>query len=114
MAVSMIANKLPQQATWWSVTAGDGFGGDVVAPPVLLNCRWQDVSETMRSHLDSREFVSRAVVYLDTDIAVGDYLCLGDQTVQTDPATVNGAWKVERWNKTPDLRNLDFVRKAVL
>jgi len=113
--MSLLTGKLiSQSVTWWPATAGDGFGGDVFSAPVLLSARWEDRQETFYGALDRRELVSKAVVFLEQDVAVGDYLCRGNQTTQSNPTSVAGALKIQRYDKIPDLRNLDAVRRVVL
>lgn len=85
-----------------------------MAPPVLLSVRWEDRQEKFSSSVNRQELVSNAVVYLDRDVSVGDYLALGNQLTQNDPSVVPGASKIERFDKMPDLRNLDSVRRAIL
>lgn len=104
---------LKQKATWWSVTP-DSFGGDLFGAPTLLDCRWESRSEVFIGQIDRRELVSKAVVYLNQDVAVGDYLFEGDQTVLANPSGLTGAFKVQKFDKIPDLRNLEAVRRAVL
>lgn len=104
---------LKQKATWWSVSP-NGFGGDIFAAPALLDCRWENRQEVFTGQIDRRELVSNAVVYLNQDVSVGDYLVEGDQTAQTDPTGVVGAFKIQRFDSIPDLRNLQKVRRAVL
>lgn len=111
---SLLLGKLPHRLTWWRVTGPDGFGGDSFGTPVVIDGRWEDRQETFYGALDRRELISKAVVYVDRDMSVGDYLCQGNQSAQPNPTLVVGALKVQRYDKMPDLRNLDVVRRAVL
>jgi len=110
---SILTGRLPHKLTWWSVTGGDGFGGDAFASPVVIDGRWEDRQETFYGALDRRELISKAVVHVDRDIAVGDYLYQGESALAS-PTTLSGALKVQRFDKVPDLRSLDAVRRAVL
>lgn len=112
--MGILTGKLKQKATWWRVTGGNGFGGDAVASPILVDCRWEDRQETFIGQIDRRELVSNAVVFLDRDVAVGDYLVLGDQTTQSSPSLVTGVRKIQRYDKISNLRNLDHVRRVIL
>jgi hypothetical protein len=111
---SILDGRLPHRVTWWRVTGPDGFGGDSFATPVLIDARWEDRQETFYGALDRRELVSKAVVFVDRDMSVGDYLCQENQSSQSNPAVVSGALKIQRFDKMPDLRSLDAVRRAVL
>lgn len=112
--MGILVGRLPHKLTWWRVTGGDGFGGDTFAAPVLIDGRWEDRQETFYGALDRRELVSKAVVFVDRDMAVGDYLLQGDQVGQSSPVALPGALKIQRYDKIPDLRSLDIVRRAVL
>lgn len=104
---------LNQQATTWRASP-NGYGGDAFSVPLLVLCRWQNRQEIFRSNIDQREIVSQAVVYVDTDLDVGDYLCLGDQTLVADPSVLKGAFKIQRFDVVTDLRSVSSVRMAVL
>lgn len=112
--MSITDGKLKNPATWWPSTRPDGFGGTILAAATLIDTRWEDRQETYIGTLDRREHISNAVVFPDRDLAVGDYLCLGDQTASPDPTIVAGAFLIQRFDKVPDLRGLDYVRRAVL
>ena len=111
--VGILRNTRMQSATWWAVTP-NGTGGDVFASPVLIQCRWQDRNETFVGHVDRRELVSKAVIFADRAISVGDYLAPGDETAQVDPTLVTAAEKVQRYQKFPDLRSLETLHKVIL
>jgi hypothetical protein len=64
--------------------------------------------------VDRRELVSKAVVFLDRAVAVGDYLAPGDESANVDPTLVSTAEKVQRYQKFPDLRTLETLHKAIL
>lgn len=108
--------NLKQSVTWWAI-APDGFGGDTFAAPVVIKCRWEEKQEVIAelSGLPAtKELMSKAVVFVDRDIKVGDYLCLGDKTPIANPTTVLGALKVQTYGFVTDLRNVSVLRKARL
>lgn len=107
-----IAGKLNQDATWWSVTP-NGYGGDKFALPVAIKCRWEERQEVYTSAVDRTELTSNAVIYVGRDVAVGDYLLLGTSIV-TDPSSLQTAFKIQRFDKVPDLRSLETLRRVVL
>lgn len=111
--VSIATRGLKQIATWWS-TSPNGTGGDLFAVPVLVACRWEDRQEKYTGQVDRREHVSKAIVFVDRSVAVGDYLCLGDQTATPDPTSLVGADKIQRQQQFPDLRNAEAQFKAIL
>lgn len=107
-----MASKLNQTATWWSVTP-DGYGGDKFALPTQIKCRWEERQEVFTSAVDRTEHISNAVIFADRDLAVGDYLLLGVSTL-ADPSALQEAFKIQRFDKIPDLRSLEAVKRAVL
>lgn len=110
--MNILSKGLKQDATWWASTS-DAFGGFTFGAPVSVKVRWEDRNEVFVGPLDKSERVSAAVVYLDRDVGLFDYLYLG-VSVASDPTAVAGARKVERFDKIPDLRNLQVMRKAFL
>jgi len=105
--------SLKQTVTLW-VTSPNGSGGDTFAAPVAISGRWEDRQETFIGQIDRREQVSKAIVYTDRKVSVGDYLALGDHTAVFDPTAVEGADKVQRYQAFPDLRCLELVHKSIL
>lgn len=111
--MSHIVNRgLKQDATLWTVTSNRS-GGDAFSVPIPVKVRWTDVSERYIGSLDRQEHVSSSVVHLDRSARVGDYLVLGTSTA-LDPTLVQGAAKIQRMDKTPNLRNLLLNYKAFL
>ena len=109
-----LLRNLRQQVTHWPLTGSDGYGGFTYGAPVLHKGRWEDKNELFITP-DHEEVVSAAVVYLNTDVAAGDYLAEGDfATVPTaNPVTVNGR-RIRNYGKSTDLRGLVALRKAWL
>ena len=103
---------LTQSATRWVATP-DGFGGATFTLPEKIGCRWEERTEQFFSMLDKKETVSRAVVFVDRDVKVGDWLYPVSSDA-TDPTILDGAYKVQRFDRVPDLRNLLAIRKAYL
>lgn len=103
----MMRQALNQTATWWSATS-NGFGGYNFGLPIPIKCRWEESSEL----LPGTTKISKAVVYVDRDISVEDYLFLGTSSSSTPDAV--GALRVQEFKKVPDLRSLEALRKAWL
>lgn len=100
--------------THW-VTTPTGFGGYTFALPTILDGRWEDKTEKFLSDA-GKETISRAIAYLSADVLTEDYLMLGS-TSEADPTNLTDgktAYLVERFDKTPDLRNLSFERKVYM
>jgi hypothetical protein len=116
--MTRISHNLHQDVTHWSVTGSDGFGGFTFAAPVLLAGRWQEAHELFLTP-NNEEVLSNAIVYLENDVDVGDFLALGDYAnplvgPTLTPPEVDGAYRIRQRNKTTDLRNLIALRKAFL
>lgn len=107
--ISRLVGKMPHRATWWALSAGDGYGGDAFASPVVIDCRWEENKEVFTSQIDRREMVSQALIITDQLLGVGDYLCLGDQSSQANPSSVSGAFKIQRCQKMADLRAAESI-----
>ena len=107
----MSAARFPQQITYWAATP-DGFGGNTFSDPQVIKGRWEDsVEETVDSA--GNKIISRAIVYLATDIEVGGYLFLGNSTAN-DPTLIANTFPARRFDKIPDVRSASYLRKAVL
>lgn len=106
-------NRLNQQATYWEAQEPDGFGGKVTGPATPIKCRWEDKAVNYTGRLDRQEEVSRAVVFVDREMRVGDWLYLGS-TAESDPTALPEAFQVRKFDRVPDLRNLNTVLRAIL
>ena len=111
--MTMITRNLREDITHWPVIGSNGYGGFTFDTPVVLKGRWEDKNELFRT-LDNEEEVSNAIVYLNTDVAVGDFLVRGDETAESDPTSVSGTFRARNYNKTTNLRNVMALRKVFL
>lgn len=111
--MTALTRHMKQDVTHWPVTGSDGYGGFTYGTAVKLKGRWEDKAVLFLTN-DREEQVSQAVVYLATDIAVGDYLGLGDLTATNDPTTIDDTYRVRQRHKSTDLRNLVAIRKVFL
>lgn len=110
--MSFLTYGLNQQATYWMKTGINGFSEPTFAVPVTVICRWEDRTDKIITPTGA-DTLSRARVFLDQDMAIGDYLFLGD-SVASDPRTVIGAYEIKDFRKSPSLDASDFERKAFL
>lgn len=108
----MSLRDFPQTITLWSATP-DGFGGNTFAAPVLIKGRWEE-KQVMYYSAKGDEVQSKAVVYLDTDVAIGDYIAQDDQTGTAVATNSSGASPVMQFRKSPDLRQHEYERKVIL
>ena len=103
---------LVHDVTHWPVTGSDGYGGFTFGTPVLLAGRWEQKQELFINQ-DLEEVLSNAVVYLNTDLSIGDYVVEGDETAVADPTTLD-AKRIRGLNRITDLRNVLALRKLWL
>lgn len=103
----------PQDITVWQPGVNDGFGGFTFPAPTLIKGRWED-TQVLFLNSKGEELMSQAVVYVDTDVSVGQYLVEGDLTATADPTTLADAHRIKQYMRIPDLRQNDFERKAML
>ena len=102
---------LKQTATHWSPGVPDGYGGSTYGAPVSMVCKWEERAVLFRDDKGD-ETISKAVVFLPSDVGIGDYLFLGESVV-ADPTTID-AHEVRQFSSIPDLRNAKQERKAYL
>lgn len=111
----MASRRYPSQITYWAVLDNDGYGGFKFSAPVTINARWEDtVAATFNVKGDA--IVSKAVVYVDQDVAEDGYLYNGVSS-EADPTAValqGAAFKIQRITKTPNIRYSDYIRKVIL
>ena len=94
----------------------DDFGKRRYSSPVERNCHWEDVSVEFMDARGTRR-LSRAIVYLDADVAVGGVLLhdeLDNVSDEDDPKNNDGAWEIRRFDKVPDDDESEYQRKAYL
>ena len=108
---NLIARLCTQTAVYWGSPVADGYGGKTLADPVEISCRWEDRVEKISIVTASRlgeEIVSKAQVFVTEDVEELGWLFLGDlddldSDEEADPMTVDGAYEIKRFDKTPVL-----------
>ena len=119
---SFVARLCVQTAVYWGTPVDNGYGGKTFATPVDINCRWEDTVEKINRIGDrmEEEIVSRAQVYVTTDVQEKGYLYLGaladlSTAQKADPTTITKAYMINIFDKIPVIRKTDeFLRKAYL
>ena len=108
-----------QTAVYWGAPVVDGYGGFTYSTPREIPVRWDNVSEVV-STAKNTEYVCKAKVIVNEDLAEQGYLYLGALTDLTeaqkaDPKLVDGAHEIMRIDKTPMIFKTDeFVRTVYL
>ncbi len=115
-----------QTAVYWGSPQDDGYGTFTFADPVEIKCRWQENRSVITMEGDdrkSREIVSKAEVWVLQDVDEEGYLYLGTldssgaltSAEEEKPESVDGAYKIRLFKKTPELRRSNkFIRKAYI
>lgn len=111
------ASMLGQTVTYWPAGTPDGYGklnfADVV--PVVLSCRWQNISVLFRD-AQGRDAVSQAIVYLTDVLTLGGYLAQGNvgAVAGSDPRRISGAFEIRHIGTSPSLRADEVLYKVML
>ena len=121
-----ISKMLKQHCVYWGSPVADGYGGFTYADAVQLSCRWEDMEQVI---LDSKgeTITSRALVFLSQDVEVDGMLFKGtledlydsdasdsSAGAVSDPRTIDGAYFIKRFQKTPSVDGVGLLRKAYL
>jgi hypothetical protein len=115
----LILRTVTQTAVYWGNPQPDGYGGETFDDPIEIDCRWEDATELNRSDV-IREFITKAIVYVTQDLDVNGWLYLGSLTDSgldsnpDNPREVDGAYIIGRFDKIPNIRGTEYVRKAYI
>jgi hypothetical protein len=104
-----------QKAIWWVQGALDRYGNPTFDAPVEVDCRWEEVGQEYLSDKGEKQ-LSRAVVYVDRAMQMGDRLALGAMESDTpeDPIAHTGSKQIERFDVLPNLKNTENLYTAYL
>ncbi len=112
-----IVSLCNQTAVYWSNPTNTGIGNYTFDEPYEIKCRWEDVSETVKTR-DGREIISRSKVWTLEDIDEEGYLYLGTfddfESDIPNPNHIQKAYKVMKFEKAPHLNGTEFLRIAYL
>ena len=121
--MGLITRMLKQTCVWWPLASSESggvakgaYGETLFSDPLEINCRWEDKSEEFLNDKDEIQ-ISNAVVYVDRDVKKGGVLMLGELTDITDedrPLGNLNAWKIEKFEKLPNLRVTEYLRTVYL
>jgi len=110
--MSYIDRNLRQNASYWPPGTPDGFGGVNFGAPTTIKARWEDKAVLFidRAGVESR---ARARIYVNQDVELRGYIYLG-VSASTDPTTVDGAYEIRDFRKTPNLQATEFERRVLI
>ena len=113
MVIRMLIKKhLKQTITYWVRETNDGYGRYTFATPATMKGRWNQKSELFQPP-EGQQKVSQAVVWLQNDLSVGDYIYLGTSS-EALPYSVSGAYEIKGFSKIPSIRGNESEIKVWL
>ena len=123
---NVIRRQCKQDCVYWAPLGEDGYGGKTFASAVDMLCRWEGKVQLIRLD-DGNEISSRAIVYVMQDVELEGMMFLGtldsleldsaldSSDVADDPLSVDGAWVIKKFEKSPVLGSTtEFYRKVWL
>jgi len=107
-----------QQATYWQLSGVDGYGKRVFSNPILIDVHWSDRTDLVIKK-DQEETPSKATVFVQQDMQVGEYLALGDFTatgnLTSDPLAIpEQAFQILQYMKNISMMGDAHFRSVVL
>jgi hypothetical protein len=114
--MSIIKKMRKQTAVWWARSATiNRFGKYSYEEPIEIKCRWDTAGVEFRN-TQGQTVMSNSTIYPDRVLAVGDMLKEGDVESDTvsDPTTDQTAYEIQRFDKTPNIKNTETLYTAYL
>jgi len=117
--IKFIESVCVQTACYWGNPQPDGYGGTVYDDPIEISCRWDETINVVKNY-QGEEVISKAEILLTQDVDKEGLLYLGDlddldSAEEENPKTIDGAWKIIRFDKTPLFQSsTEFIQKAYL
>lgn len=97
--------NLRQTCTYWMKTGTNEYSKPVFASPVVLNCRWEDISEKVVDK-HGQEIIAKSKIFTAAELNPEGWLAEGIHDSTIDPTTLDGAEEIRQVKRLPDLRNL--------
>ena len=115
--MALVTKMLKQKAVRWAKSGTDTYGADTWSAAAEVSVRWEDKAVLFMDK-NNVQTVSSAVVYVGSDVKVGDWLWLGTlislPSGSVDPRKVAGAYEVKSFGKVPNLKCTLFLRTCYL
>lgn len=119
--MSIIRTMRRQRAVYWAPLQNPrgqaqytDDGRRKYADPVEIRCRWEQTNAEVLD-ANGEKVQADATVYVDRDVLLGGKLRLGalDTLEFNGPPDENtGVYEIKRFEKTPNMRVTDYLRKA--
>jgi len=110
---------LRQTAVYWGGPVENGYGGFTYDDdPIEISCRWTDSTQVV-SDSKGNNIVCKSVVMVGQDLDEQGMLYLGtldDLGPDRDdnPETIEGAWRIKRFDRIPTVKGKTFLRVCYL
>jgi len=105
-------SKLEDQITYWESNGSNRYGEETFAAPVITRARWEDRQEQVRTP-SGDILISKAVVFVEDAMKIGDMVAKGDFTGISDPSMA-GASEVQHTFSIPSMRTNQMEHRIVL
>jgi hypothetical protein len=115
-----------EKAVYWGNPVNVGEGGFTFDDPIEIDCRWENINQVV-SDSKGVEVTCRGLIFVTQDVQEEGFLYRGTlddlyDSNATDssagevnnPKTIDEAWQIKRFQKTPSLDGEGFLRKAYL
>ena len=116
--MAFITKYLNQTAVHWPTPTKDGFGKLTYGTAVEISVRWEEKNELFLNQ-EGKQQVSRAIVYVDRDMVIDEYLYLGELTdlstqEKSNPNLEVYAYSIKGFKKSVSINGTEYVRKVWL
>jgi hypothetical protein len=113
--MSLIKRMRRQRAVYWKRADPNEFGKFAFDDPIEIKCRWESHEGAVRNEKNEL-IMSKATVYVDREMFLGDRLKLGELESGTpdDPSGDPLAMEIQGFEKLPNLRNRETLYTAHL
>lgn len=98
----MLARGYKDPLTYWAPLSTNAYGEETFESPVLLYGRWENRQEEAKTP-SAEIFVSKAVVFVQTDLEYNGYIVEGDFTSVASPSLA-GAERIQASTRIPSMR----------
>lgn len=115
--MGLLTRMRKQKAVYWSPAGVDNYGERTYAEGIELMVRWENTAVEFTDQ-DGRRSLSRAIVFVGQDVVPGGVLWLGPLAGlsgdRTKPPLNSGAEPIRQFEKMPNLRVTEYLRRAYL
>ena len=95
---------------YWQAGPRDKFGNPTWTGPITVKGRWEDIAERF-VNTDGATDTSRARVYIDDRVNVGDYIYRGKSTASIPP---DEAHEIKQFFEVRNVQGTKRERKVIL